>query len=324
MRAMILAAGLGTRLRPLTELRAKPALPVRGRPVISLLLALLAKSGVREVLINLHHLPDSIREAVEADHPEGLRVEWSVEPEPLGTGGGLHRAARFLRESEDCVVMAGDMLLDLDLEALRARHHAAGRDVTIVLRDDPRAERFGSIGLDDRGRVLRVGRTPVRLPGSPKPPREHAAGLFTGVRFFRREALDAWPHAAPSVFEDLRDWLIPRAEAGDIVFGGEIVTRENSVWEPVGTPGEYLTTNLHPPSLPRQGGAAAQWERGIEYDAKRQTVSARSATIPGDATLSRCVVWEDERVPAGFAGSEGVFAGDAFHPCYEGGVGGTE
>ena len=87
MRAMILAAGLGTRLRPMTNFRAKPAMPVRGRPVISLLLDFLSRQGCHEVMINLHHLPDSIREAVDADHPSNVDIHWSEETVPLGTGG---------------------------------------------------------------------------------------------------------------------------------------------------------------------------------------------------------------------------------------------
>ncbi|NNL66116.1 MAG: nucleotidyltransferase family protein, partial [Myxococcales bacterium] len=154
---MILAAGLGLRMRPLSDHRAKPALPVLGRPVISLLLELLARCGVREVLINLHHLPSSIRDAVEADHPAALDLTWSIEDAPLGTGGGIRRAADFLRGTDDCLVLAGDMLLDLDLPTLCARHRASGRDVTLVLRDDPRTETFGSIGLDAAGRVVRIG-----------------------------------------------------------------------------------------------------------------------------------------------------------------------
>jgi len=83
MRAMILAAGLGTRMRPLSELRAKPALPVRGRPVIGLLLDLLARHGIRDVMINLHHRPTSIRDAVERERPADLCIHWSEEPVPL-------------------------------------------------------------------------------------------------------------------------------------------------------------------------------------------------------------------------------------------------
>ena len=164
MRAMILAAGLGTRLRPLTEERAKPALPVRGRPVVSLLLELLARQGIREVMINLHHLPDTIRRAVASDRPADLEIAWSNEERPLGTGGGIRRAADFLRGSETCVVLAGDMLLDADLAGLSRAHRASGRDVTLLLRRDPREASFGSVGVDARGDVVRVGRHPVGAP----------------------------------------------------------------------------------------------------------------------------------------------------------------
>ena len=277
---MILAAGLGTRMRPLTDERAKPALPVRGRPVVSLLLELLARQGVREVLINLHHLPDTIRRAVEADHPSGLDIHWSSEEKPLGTGGGIRRAAGFLRESETCVVLAGDMLLDLDLRALHARHVASGRGVTLVLRSDPREASFGSVGIDGAGRVCRIGRHAVGGAGA-----EAGRGLFTSVRFFDRDVL-----------------------------GAEIVDPSGSVWEPVGTPEEYLEVNLHPPDLPRLGGPAACWQGPIEISGRAQdVVSARTVRLPGDAELSRCVVWDGASVSAGAKARDGVFGVQGFH-----------
>lgn len=303
---MILAAGLGTRMRPLTDERAKPALPVRGRPVISLLLELLARQGIREVLINLHHRPDTIRRAVAADHPSQLAIHWSEEALPLGTGGGIRRAAAFLAESETCVVMAGDMLIDLDLAALAARHRASGRDVSLVLRSDPRAAAFGSVGLDADGRVVRIGRQ--RLAA------ESASGLFTSVRFFERAALSAWPDA--EVFEDLRDWLLPRAMRGEIGLGGLLVEARDCVWEPVGTPSEYLDVNTTPPRLPSLGGEAPAWEGAIEIRGRdRDVVCARAVRIPEDAELARCVVWEDAVVPAGIHARDGVFGALGFHPA---------
>lgn len=307
MRAMILAAGLGTRMRPLTDERAKPALPVRGRPVVSLLLELLARQGVREVLINLHHLPETIRRAVEADHPSELDIQWSIEEKPLGTGGGIRRAAAFLRESETCVVLAGDMLLDLDLRGLHARHVASGRGVTLVLRSDPREASFGSVGIDAEGRVCRIGRHAVAAAGV-----EAGRGLFTSVRFFDREVLGEWPES--EVFEDLRDWLMPRAERDAIVLGAEIVDPSASVWEPVGTPQEYLEVNLHPPDLPRLGGPATRWQGPIEISGRaRDVVSARTVRLPGDAELSRCVVWDGASVSAGAKARDGVFGVQGFH-----------
>lgn len=313
MRAMILAAGLGTRMAPLTDHRAKPALPVRGRPVVSLLLELLAASGIREVLINLHHRPDSIRRAVDQDHPAGLVLAWSVEDEPLGTGGGIRRAADFLRGSEDCLVLAGDMLLDLDLPSLRARHRASPWDVTVVLRDDPRIGTFGSIGVDADGRVVRIGETRIDAKDAG---REVAAGLFTSVRFFRTESIDGWPDAGGPAFEDLRDWLIPRVEAGSVTLGALIVPAADCVWEPVGTPAEYLAANLAPPDLPRLGGGASAWSGALSNESERSgNVIARSARVAADADLERCVVWDEESVPAGFRGRDGVYAGGTFHPC---------
>lgn len=313
---MILAAGFGTRMRPLTDERAKPALPVRGRPVISLLLELLARQGIREVMINLHHLPDTIRRAVAADCPAGLDVTWSDEEKPLGTGGGIRRAAEFLCGSETCVVMAGDMLIDVDLPALASRHRARCHDVTLVLRHDPREAAFGSVGVDEAGRICRIGRHPVAYTGpNPLAPiAEGARGLFTSIRFFERGALADWPDQ--DVFEDLRDWLMPRAARGELLLGAEILDARDCVWEPVGTPAEYLDVNLTPPALPSLGGDVRTWSGDVEVlGAGRDVVAARAAWIPPDARLARCVVWEDAVLPAGVRAREGVFGARGFHPA---------
>lgn len=327
-RAMILAAGLGTRMRPLTNSRAKPALPVCGRPVISLLLDLLSRHGIREVLINLHYQPGSIRDAVEADHPADLNITWSEEPVPLGTGGGIRRAADFLREASECIVLAGDMLLDVDLTSLLGQHRASGRDVTLVLRDDPRGGAFGTIGLDDDGRVTRVGRRIIRATPKSGLGTEIQSGLFTSVRLFSADALGDWPagsHATngaakepEAAFEDLRDWLVPLAEDGAVALGAEVVPNAKSVWEPVGTPAEYLKVNLAPPALPSIGTDARAWCGDVLMGTDASPgVIARSAQIPADAVLTRCVVWDDAKVPAGFHGRDGVYAGDTFHSCVD-------
>jgi NDP-sugar pyrophosphorylase family protein len=312
---MILAAGLGTRMHPLSELRAKPALPVRGRPVISLLLELLARHGIREILINLHHRAESIRRAVAGDCPDGLRILWSEEPVPLGTGGGIARAAEFLRGSDDCLVMAGDMLLDVDLTALHARHQASGHDVTLVLRDDPRVATFGSIGLRPDGRVQRIGERDHVTPPDEAGPQESQAGLFTSLRFIRRETLTGWPPPPDTAFEDLRDWLLPRAGQDLLRLGGCLLPTGGTVWEPVGTPEEYLAVNLDPPTLASLGGPPSVWSAPLQTDRGLDCVIAMDAHVPADADLERCVVWEQERLPSGFRGRNGVYAGGRFHAC---------
>lgn len=327
MRAMILAAGLGTRMRPLSDLRAKPALPVRGRPVISLLLEFLSRQGCREVMINLHHRPETIRAAVEADHPSDLEVFWSEEAIPLGTGGGIRRAEQFLSQDDDCVVLAGDMLLDLPLKELFDRHVASARHATLLLREDERAPAFGSIGINRDGFVTRIGKRAIRRDDRfalEAGEEESSHGLFTSVRFFKAEALSDWPSPDSTgtdametkdfAFEDLRDWLIPCIETRGLQVGAEIVDAQSSTWEPIGTPEEYLEANMTPPNLPTLGGAIDQWTgpvdvRGTNHD----VIVSRDADVPDDATLDRCIVWDGEKVPTGFKGHSGVYAGGAFH-----------
>ncbi|MBW2273362.1 MAG: NDP-sugar synthase [Deltaproteobacteria bacterium] len=306
MRAMILAAGLGTRLRPLSQLCAKPAMPVRGIPVIAYLLALLRAHGVDEVMVNLHHRPDTIRNAVERFGPSGITVRYSAEEAPLGTGGGIRRAAAFLRESDPCIVLAGDMLLDADLGALVERHRSRGDAATLLLREDSRSEAFGTLGMDDQNCVRRIGQT-HDFGG------ESASGVFLGVRVLAARLFDSIP--AGDDFEDLRDWLAPALEAGAQDIRGELVSERNCLWEPVGTPPEYLRVNLEPRPLTFMNAETLACADGTHFEKSLSLVVGRGARIEPGARLRRVVVWEDEVVPADFRGSDGVYAGGVFHNC---------
>ncbi len=300
---MILAAGLGTRLRPLTELRPKPALPVGGRPVIAYLLALLAHHGVREVVVNRSYLGDVLTRAIDECTPAGLRVEYSDEHEPLGTGGGLRRAAEFLAASDPSFVLAGDMIFDADLTALAESHRASGRRATVVLRDDPRAAEFGTIGLDDAGVMRRIS-TRFDLGG------ETRAGVFTGLRLFSPRVFADWPDA--DAFEDLTDWLAPQLRAGADDIGGMVIPVTESVWEPVGTPQEYLDANLAPPAL----SFASKLSPLARHPAAREDlVVGEGAKIAEPALLRRCVVWDHEVIEPGTRAEDGVFAGGRFVSC---------
>jgi NDP-sugar pyrophosphorylase family protein len=303
---MILAAGLGTRMRPLTDLCAKPALPVRGTPVIIYLLELLKSHGVREVIINLHHRPKSIREAVRRFKPSGVEVGFSDEPNPLGTGGGILRAREFLMGSETSLVLAGDMLLDLDLTGLISRHQKRKDLATLVLREDSRVGRFGSIGIAKGGAVRRIAES-FDLG------QEFASGIFTGVRIFSRAALEGLPKRES--FEDLRDWLVPLLESGTPGISGELLTEDRCSWEPVGTPAEYLRANLRSPDLSFFDADARARERGVRLEA--DLVVGAEAELGDDAQLTRCVVWDGESVAAGTVAHDGVFAGDQFISCEE-------
>jgi NDP-sugar pyrophosphorylase family protein len=301
---MILGAGLGTRLRPLSGLRPKPALPVRGLPVLAYSLALLARYGVREVAINLHHLPDQVRDAAERHRPEGMALHFSHEPELLGTGGGIRRLASFLGESEPSLVLAGDMILDADLERLLAFHREREDWVTLLLRADPRAANFGTIGIDSGGCVRRIA-SRFDLGG------ESSCGVYAHATVVRSEALDGLP--TRRVFGHLDDWLMPRLASGATDVGALLLDTSECLWEPVGTPAEYLAANLRPHALSYLNADARARAAGVRIE--DDLVVGAGARLGRDVRLTRAVVWDGEIVPDGFQGSDGVFAGGRFHDC---------
>jgi NDP-sugar pyrophosphorylase family protein len=302
MRAMILAAGLGTRMQPLSALRPKPILPVRGVPLLAYPLAWLAHHGVREVIVNLHHFPDATRAVAEQWAPPGLRVHFSEEPLLLDTGGGIRRAAAFLRESDPSLVISGDMILDLDLGALLERHRTRGDAATLVLRDDPRAARFGTIGIDAAGRIRRIARR-FDLGG------EERAGIYVSVNLFSARVFDSLPDR--EVFSHLDDWLAPQLAAGAADIRGEVLAPSACLWEPVGTPAEYLSVNLHPQRLSYFDADARAAAIGVRLE--DDLVIGAGATLGAGTRLEHAVVWDGERVPDGLRARSGVYASGTFH-----------
>lgn len=164
-RAMVLAAGRGTRLAPLTDTIPKPLAPVGGRPMLEHILEFLRAGGIQEVVINLHHLGARISEHVGDGTRFGLAVRYSVEDPILDTGGGIKKAEPLLR-GEPFVVANGDSLLELRLRDVVDQHEARGGIATMVVRADPDAARYGLVELDADDRVRRIAGLP---PGDPPP-----------------------------------------------------------------------------------------------------------------------------------------------------------
>lgn len=306
---MIVAAGRGERLLPLTRWLPKPALPVRGLPLIAYSLALLGSAGVTEVVINVHYLPDPLIRAARRWCPEGMTLRFSHESELLLTGGAIRRVADFLRESDPCLILGADMILDLDLTAFLARHRASGRSVSLLLCDDPRSDRFGTIGLDAEGKLRRIADR-FDLGG------ESQAGVYTWLNVVSPAALDSLPDQ--KVFNHLDDWLAPRAaEHGDV--GGEVGSAEDVTWIPVGTPSEYLEANFQDLRLRCLDTNEAARRAGVQLE--RQWILGARSTVPRPGALERVVVWDDETVPEEFSGHDGVYAGGTFHSCGAGDTG---
>ncbi len=188
MRAMILAAGFGTRMRPLTDRLPKALVPVAGRPLIEYSLLFVKSHGIEEVVLNLHHLGPLLREALGDGSAYGLRITYSAEDPILDTGGGIKKAQPFL-DGEPFLVLNSDTILDFDLPALLATHRQTQAIGTLLLRPNPDEATYGRIETDRTGVVRRIRGEPSELavtePLSPL--------IFTGCQVLAPRIFAAMP-----------------------------------------------------------------------------------------------------------------------------------
>lgn len=192
MRAMILAAGFGTRLDPLTKTCPKPLIDVGGQPMIALPLAMLRRAGIMEVAVNLHHLGEQIRDALGQGEKQGVRITYFEEPEILDTGGGIANARAFL-EGDDFAVLNADTMTDLPLAEMIAFHRRERALATMFLRSDPEAERYGPIEIDAGARIRRVLGHPADAPGPLR------TLMFGGVHVFSPRVFEYMPAGKYSI-----------------------------------------------------------------------------------------------------------------------------
>lgn len=225
MRAMILAAGLGTRLRPLTDALPKPLLPIAGRPLIVWNLLLLRRYGITDVIINLHHLGHLIEQALGDGSPFGMRIVYSKEPVLLGTGGGLKQAESFFG-GEPCVVLNGDTLFDMNLDDLAAVHRQRCAVATMAVRADPEPERWGAVEVDATHHV-------VRINGRGKNPEGRTEKrMFAGVHLMHPRLLVDVPAGRDS---SIIEAYVRAIQAGETIAGCEL----SGYWSDIGTPERY-------------------------------------------------------------------------------------
>lgn len=258
MKAMVLAAGLGTRLRPLTYEITKPMVPVLDRPVMEHILDLLARHSIDQVIANLHYFPDSIREHF------GERISYRYEPELLGTAGGVRACADFFA-GEPFLVISGDALTDIDLTAFIARHGEAGGIATLAVKKVADTREYGVVLHDREGRITGFQEKPK--------PEEALSNLGNcGIYLFQPEIFDYFPERP---FVDWARDVFPVLLENDVPFH---IHEVREYWNDVGSLAEL-----------RQGTFDAL--RGeLRLDISGEEVApglivAADSTLPADAEV---------------------------------------
>lgn len=283
---MMLAAGIGNRMMPLSLSLPKPGIPVLGRPLALQVLHRLRRAGVDEVVVNLHHHAEKLRRLLVREAGCGIpALHFTHEPEILGTAGGLRNAAPLLRGDGPILVRNSDFLADIDIAALFRTHRESGSAATLVLA--PGRPEYTFVRIDAERRVLSLGR---EMPAGAEP--VDGPMLFTGCHVIEPELLDRIPPEGPAcIVRDVYEALIREGRLGSFLHEG--------YWWEFGTPELYLQGSMELLDLPRiRREEVANHDPVLQMD--RATVAlGAGARVDESAHL-------EDRVALGFASRVGA------------------
>jgi NDP-sugar pyrophosphorylase family protein len=266
MRAIVLSAGYGTRLWPLTEDRTKPAIPILGKPLVGYVAEYLAAHGVDEIVVNLHHRPESVRKALGDGGQFGVKLHYVEEPVILGTSGALDNAREFFLD-DTFIVINGKIITDIDLSAALETHRKTNALATLVLLPNGLRERFTVVNTKDE-LVTGFGGMPTAADENPL--------MFTGIQFFEPRIFDYIPRG---VFSHSTTDVFPPA----IAKGERIVAHvAEGKWRELSTLRRYLDISIE---LMKEAGNTI-------------TVGA-GCTIEENANIAESVLWDRVIVEAG-------------------------
>lgn len=282
MRAMILAAGYGTRLWPLTADRTKPAIPFLGRPLVGYVAEYLASYGISEIMVNLHHRPESVREALGDGSRFGVSLSYIDEPVILGTSGALDNAHDFL-EGDTFVVVNGKLVTDIDLRLALQTHERTDAIATLVLRRNQAHERYSIVEVEN-GFVTGFGGMPrsnasdnvigdVSDKGAELEP---GPLMFTGIQILNPRIFDYIPK---KVFSHSTSDVYPKAIANGERIAAHVAEGE---WYELSTIHRYLDVSLA--MLGREG-------RDIDI--------GDGCSISAGADVGKSLIWDNVTIEAG-------------------------
>lgn len=226
MKAFVLAAGLGTRLAPLTDHTPKPLIPILNIPSLFYTFFLLKKAGIREIICNIHHYGDAIRRAIESSELSGLSITFSEEPVILGTGGGLKKCEKLLGD-DDFILVNSDIITDIDFKALMQQHQSSGRGGTLTLFETPEAATIGYVGVEDG--LVKDFRN-LRHTGL------YSSFIYTGAAVL-----------SPEIFRFMKaefSGIVDTGFTGLIDNGGLSYYHHKGLWMDIGTMQNYWLANI--------------------------------------------------------------------------------
>jgi NDP-sugar pyrophosphorylase family protein len=277
MRAIVLSAGYGTRLWPLTEDRTKPAIPILGKPLVGYVAEYLAAYGIDEIVVNLHHRPESVRRALGDGSSFGVKLYYVEEPLILGTSGALDNTRDFF-ERETFVVVNGKIITDIDLSAALETHRSTNALATLVLLPNTLRERF-SVVETEAGRVKAFGGLPDDDAAGPAPL------MFTGIQVLEPRIFEYIPRG---VFSHSTTDVYPKAIAN-----GEIVAAHvaSGKWRELSTLKRYLDISVE-----------------LLKESEKTFVAGAGAVVSEMATITESILWDKVEVGAGARVNRAVLA----------------
>ncbi len=232
MRAMILAAGFGTRLKPLTLGLPKPMFPVLNNPLLEHTLDLLSSQGIQDIIVNVHHLPEKIIDHFGDGSKFGVRLQFSREEEILGTAGGIKKAQPFL-DKGTFLVMNSDVLADIDIKSILTFHKEKKSCLTLAVRKDPEPEKYKPIHLADNGRITQFVDASIKNSSTTT-----ERVMFTGIQIMEPEIFSRIP---PDKFYGTTEDVFPTMiEEGLPVYGFLL----DKYWIDMGTRETYIQAQV--------------------------------------------------------------------------------
>ena len=318
-KAMILGAGVGSRLDPLTRSLPKPAVPLVGKPVIGHICDLLHRHGVTEVVINVQYLADRLMEAVGDGSDYGVRITYAREEKLWGDAGGLKRVADFFAGEPQILVLGGDDLTDMDIGAVVRAHHEKGSTATIGVTpvDDPRE--FGVAVADENGIISAF----QEKPGAG----EALSNLAnTGVYVFHPKVLDFIPE---KTFYGLGKDVLP----GLLAAGERLVAvPSDAYWKDVGNLAIYRQAQRDilsgkvaarlPVGATRTGDVVICADARIDGRVEGVSVIGRGAVVEAGAVVRDSILWEGALVKSGTYLENGIVGTGVVVSCSHGAFGG--